>query len=160
LREKYLWELAFPDPDDSILKQSPGQFRVELHERLYAPLYPLAFGMIAFSLLGFPRTTRQSRAVSIFAVIFGVAGLRLVGFAGTAMANNIPSALAAVYLLIAAAIGFGGYVVWRGVALDLDEKINFKGLLQTMLVQLGRLAARFNIRLPTGQWLRRLERPE
>jgi lipopolysaccharide export system permease protein len=160
LREKYLWELAFPDPDDSILKQSPSQFRIELHERLYAPLYPLAFGMIAFSLLGFPRTTRQSRAVSVFAVIFGVAGLRLVGFAGTAMANNIPSALAAVYLLIAAAIVFGGYVVWRGIPLDLDEKINFKGLMQTTLVQLGRLAARFNIRLPTGQWLGRLEKPE
>jgi lipopolysaccharide export system permease protein len=160
LREKYLWELAFPDPDDLILKQSASQFRIEMHERLYAPLYPLAFGMIAFSLLGFPRTTRQSRAVSIFAVITGVAGLRLVGFAGTAMANNIPSALAAVYILIAAAMGFGGYVVWRGVPLDLDEKINFKGMLQTMLILLGRLAARFNIRLPTGQWLRGLERPE
>jgi len=160
LREKYLWDLAFPDPNDAILKGSPGQFRVELHERLYAPLYPLAFGMIAFALLGFPCTTRQSRAVSVFAVIAGVAGLRLAGFAGTAMAVNLPAALAVVYVLIAAAIGFGGYVVWRGVALDVDEKINFGGLMRDAVVRLERLAARFNIRLPTGQWLRRLENPE
>ncbi len=160
LREKYLWELAFPDTNDTILKQSPAQFRVELHERLYAPLYPLAFGMIAFSLLGFPRTTRQSRTVSVFAVIFGVAGLRLAGFAGTAMAVNIPAALAVVYVLIAAAIGFGGFVVWRGVPLDLDEKINFSGLMESAALRLERLAARFNVSLPTRQWLRRLEKPE
>ncbi len=33
-------------------KNSPGQFRVELHERIIAPLYPLAFGVIAFAVLG------------------------------------------------------------------------------------------------------------
>src|ERR1700733_1558881 len=84
LHEKYLLDLAFPAADDPILKAFPRQFRVELHERLLAPLYPLAFGMIAFSVLGFPRTTRQSRAISLFAVVAAVAGLRLAGFAGTA----------------------------------------------------------------------------
>ncbi len=96
-----------------------------MHDRLYGALYPLAFGVIAFSLLGFPRTTRQSRAVSVFAVIGAVAGLRLVGFAGTAMGVKVPIALIVVYVLIAVAIALGGYVVWRGVALDLDEKIDF-----------------------------------
>ena len=104
LREKYLWELAFPDPNDPIFKQSPGQFRVEMHDRIYGALYPLAFGVMAFALLGFPRTTRQSRAVSMFAVIGAVAGLRLVGFAGTAMGAKVPIALAVVYMLIAVAI--------------------------------------------------------
>jgi lipopolysaccharide export system permease protein len=160
LREKYLWELAFPDPNDSILKQSPAQFRVEMHERIYAPLYPLAFGMIAFSLLGFPRTTRQSRTMSVFAVIAGVATLRLAGFACSAMAPNLPFAIVVIYALIATAIGFGGYVVWRGVPLDVDEKINFGEFARNTAARLERLAARCNIRLPAVQWLRGLQRPE
>jgi lipopolysaccharide export system permease protein len=160
LREKYLWELAFPAPDDPVLKLSPAQFRVELHERLFAPLYPLAFGVIAFSILGFPRTTRQSRAVSMFAVIAAVAALRLGGFAGTAMAVNTPSALAVVYAMIVVSTGLGAFVVWRGVPLDLDEKLNFGGAARAGAVRLERLAARFNIRLPMQDMLRRLRNSE
>jgi lipopolysaccharide export system permease protein len=156
LREKYILDLAFPAADDPILKSSPRQFRVELHERLLAPLYPLAFGMIAFSVLGFPRTTRQSRALSLVAVIAGIAGLRLAGFAATAMAYNVPITLAAIYGLIALAIAGGGILVWRGISLDLDEKINLRETTQNAVLRLERLAARFHIRLPTRDLLRRL----
>jgi lipopolysaccharide export system permease protein len=123
LREKYLWELLFPNPDDNALKTSPGQFRVELHERLIAPLYPLAFGVIAFAVLGFPRTTRQSCNVSLIAVIAGVAALRLGGFAVMVMAVNFPPALAALYAAIAATLGFGTFLIWRGQSLAIDEKV-------------------------------------
>jgi lipopolysaccharide export system permease protein len=160
LREKFIWELAYPAADDTIVRGSPGQARVELNERIYAPLYPLAFGMIAFAVLGFPRTTRQSRAVSMFAVMVGVAGLRLAGFAGTAVAINFPPALAVIYVLIAAAIGLGAFVVWRGVAIDLDEKINLGAATRSALLAIERTAARLHIRLPTEQLLRRLENPE
>jgi lipopolysaccharide export system permease protein len=160
LREKYLWELAFPDPDDAALKLSPAQFRVELHERLFAPLYPLSFGVIAFAILGFPRTTRQSRAVSMLAVIIGISVVRIGGFAGTAMATNVPAALVVVYSMIVLSIGFGLFVVWRGVALELDEKINFGLAARTTLVRLERFAARFNIRLPSFEAWRRLGSPD
>jgi len=156
LREKYILDLSFPAADDPILKSSPRQFRVELHERLLAPLYPLAFGMIAFSVLGFPRTTRQSRALSLFAVIAGIAGLRLAGFAATAMAYNVPATLVVIYGLIALAIAAGGVLVWRGISLDLDEKINLRETAQNAVLRLERLAARFHIRLPTRDLLRRL----
>jgi lipopolysaccharide export system permease protein len=144
LREKYIWELAFPDPDDPVFKTSPSQWRVELHERIYAPLYPLAFGIIAFAILGFPRTTRQSRAVSSFAVIAAVAGLRLGGFAGTAIAVSTPAMLAVVYAMIFLSIGLGSYVIWRGVAVDLDEKLNVTAIMQGTV----NFLARFNIRVP------------
>jgi len=160
LREKFIWELAFPAADDLIVSASAGQTRVELNERLYAPLYPLAFGMMAFAVLGFPRTTRQSRAGSMFAVMAAVAGLRLAGFAATAVAVNFPAALAIIYVLIAAAIGFGALVVWRGVAIDLDERINLDGAARGALLGIGRAAARLHIRLPTEQLLRRMENPE
>lgn len=160
LREKFIWELVFPRPDDQLLKSSPAQFRVELHERLYAPLYPLAFGMIAFSILGFPRTTRQSRAISVIAVIAAVAALRLGGFAGTAMAVNTPAALYVIYLLIGFTIMGGGYVVWRGVAIDIGDKINLGVVAHTALLHVQRTAARFNIRLPLTELLRRGQNPD
>jgi lipopolysaccharide export system permease protein len=150
LREKYIWELAFPAPDDPVMKLSPGQFRVALHERLYEPLYPLAFGVIAFAILGFPRTTRQSRTVSMFAVIAAVAALRLGGFAGTAIAASTPVMLAVVYAMIALTIGLGGYVIWRGIAVDIDEKLNVSAMVRLNMNALEWVAARFNIPLPDG----------
>jgi lipopolysaccharide export system permease protein len=123
LREKYIWELAFPAADDPVFRLSPAQFRVEFHERLFAPLYPLAFGIIAYAILGFPRTTRQSGAVSMVAVIAAVGTLRLGGFAGTAIAVTTPAMLVVVYAMVALVIGLGGYVIWRGIPIDLDEKL-------------------------------------
>jgi lipopolysaccharide export system permease protein len=160
LREMFLWDLAFPPADDPILKSSPAQFRIELHDRLIAPLYPLAFCMIAFAFLGFPRTTRQSRTMSLFAVIAGVAGLRLAGFAASVMAYTFPPVLAAVYAMIALTIAFGAVVVWRGVPLDLDNNLNFALAARSGLIRVERLAARFNIRLPAAELLRRLDRSE
>jgi lipopolysaccharide export system permease protein len=157
LREKYIWELAFPAVDDPVMKASPSQWRVELHERIYAPLYPLAFGVIAFAILGFPRTTRQSRAVSMSAVIAAVAGLRLGGFAGTAIAVSTPAVLAVVYGMIALSIGLGGYVIWSGIPVDLDEKLNVGVITRATVNAVERVAARFNIRLDL---MRRLENPE
>jgi lipopolysaccharide export system permease protein len=157
LREKYIWELAFPAPDDPVMKSSPGQFRVEFHERIFAPLYPLAFGVIAFSILGFPRTTRQSRAVSSFAVIAGVAGLRLGGFAGAAAAVSTPALLAVVYALIALSIGVGGWIIWRGVPIDLDEKLNVTAITRAAAGAIDRVASRFGVRLDL---MRRLDNPQ
>jgi lipopolysaccharide export system permease protein len=156
LREKYIWELLFPRPNDVALTNSPGQFRVELHERLIAPLYPLAFGVIAFAVLGFPRTTRQSRAVSLVAVIAGVAALRLGGFAAMVVAVNFPLALIALYAAIALIFGFGGFLIWRGRALELDEKLNFGAMAKGAMVRLEHFVAGYRILLPIHGFLRRL----
>ena len=43
IRERYLWQLLWPDPNDPLYIEQPGQFRAELHDRLMAPLYPIAF---------------------------------------------------------------------------------------------------------------------
>ena len=157
LREKYVWELAFPAADDPVFKLSPSQFRVEFHGRVFAPLYPLAFGVIAFAILGFPRTTRQSGAVSMFAVIAAVATLRLGEFAGTAIATTSPVMLAVVYAMILGSIGLGAYVIWRGIPIDLDEKLNLDAIARAGVVRLDRIAGRFHIRLPTRSILRRLD---
>jgi lipopolysaccharide export system permease protein len=118
IRERYLWQLLFPDPKDQFYLEQPGQFRAELHDRLMAPLYPLAFVVIAYAYLGAPRTTRQSRTLSMLGAIGGVALLRLIGFASTVFGAAIPWMLALQYLTLAAAIGAGLYVIRRGLIIE------------------------------------------
>ena len=118
IRERYFWQLAFPDPADPLLEKQAGQFRAEMHERLVAPLYPIAFVVIAFAYLGSPRTTRQSRTMSILAAVGWAGALRLIGFASTVFGANYPIALAAQYVALAVAVGFGLYVVRSGRVLE------------------------------------------
>jgi len=118
IRERYLWQLMFPDPKDQFYIEQPGQFRAELHDRLIAPLYPLAFLVIAYAYLGAPRTTRQSRTVSMVGAIGGVALLRLIGFVSTVFGATMPWMLALQYLAIVAAFGFGLFVIRTGLILE------------------------------------------
>lgn len=118
IRERYLWQLLFPDPKDQFYIEQPGQFRAELHDRLIAPLYPLAFVVIAFAYLGAPRTTRQSRTLSMIGAIGGVALLRLIGFAATVLGATMPWMLWLQYVAIAAAFALGLYVIRRGLILE------------------------------------------
>lgn len=118
IRERYLWQLMFPDPKDPSYIEQPGQFRAELNDRLVAPLYPIAFVVIAFAYLGAPRTTRQSRTLSIVGAIGGVALLRLVGFASTVFGATTPWMLSLQYIAIALAIGLGLYVIRTGLILE------------------------------------------
>src|SRR6185437_16061372 len=76
IRERYLWQLIWPDPTDQIYVEQPAQFRAELHDRLVAPLYPLIFVVLAFVYLGAPRTNRQSRTLSLVGAIGAVALVR------------------------------------------------------------------------------------
>ena len=83
-----------------------------------APLYPLAFVVLAFAYLGAPRTNRQNRTLSMLGAVGAVALLRLIGFVSTVFGATIPSMLALQFLAIAAAFGFGFYVIRRGVILE------------------------------------------
>jgi lipopolysaccharide export system permease protein len=118
IRERYLWQLLFPDPNDPMYVQQPGQFRAELHDRLIAPLYPLAFVVIAFAYLGAPRTTRQSRTMSMLGAIGGVGLLRLIGFVSTVFGANAPWMLSLEYIALAAAFAAGLVVIQRGIIIE------------------------------------------
>lgn len=118
IRERYLWQLIFPDPADQLYTEQRGQFRAELHDRLLAPLYPIAFLIIAFAYLGAPRTNRQSRTVSMLGAIGGVALLRLIGFASTVFGANIPWLLALQYVAVIGSCAGGLYVIRRGLIIE------------------------------------------
>jgi lipopolysaccharide export system permease protein len=118
IRERYLWELISPDPNDPMYKQLPGQFFADLHDRLMSPLYPFAFAALTFAFLGTPRTTRQSRNFSITASILAVFGIRMVGFACSVMAVKSPMAALFQYLMLVAAIACSVWIILRGVVIE------------------------------------------
>jgi len=118
IRERYLWQLLFPDPTDQLYVEQPGQFRAELHDRLIAPIYPIAFAVIAYAYLGAPRTNRQSRTMSLFGAIGAVATLRLIGFASTVFGAAVPWMLLLQYVALALTFGFGLHVIGRGLILE------------------------------------------
>ncbi len=106
-REKFMSELINPDPQDPFYKLQPGRFRAELHDRLSAFLYPLAFVVLAFAFMGQTKTTRQGRSAAIVMAGVSLLALRLAGFAASGLVVREPWALSLVYGLPLGAIGLG-----------------------------------------------------
>jgi lipopolysaccharide export system permease protein len=138
IRERYLWELISPAPNDPIYQQIPGQFRAELHDRFMAPIYPFAFAALTFAFLGAPRTTRQSRNFSISSSILAVFGLRIAGFACSVMAVKSSMAPIVQYLMLVTAICVSMWIIIGGIVVEppaaLTEAI---GKLNARLVRLA-----------------------
>ena len=116
-RERTTYALLFPDRNDGYYKLQAGRFRAELHNRLSAPLYPIAFMLVAFAALGEARTTRQGRGVAIQSAILTVGALRIGAYA--AWTASVSSAFAAVllYVLPLASIVFSIVVIVSGHAM-------------------------------------------
>jgi lipopolysaccharide export system permease protein len=117
-REKYIWELMWPPANDALYLAQPGEYRSELHDRIATPLYPIAFVVLAYAFLGPPQTTRQSRTLSLLALVGVVAVLRLVGFLSVIIGTHAPSALAAQYVALLGAIAAGSWQISRGQAIE------------------------------------------
>lgn len=117
-RERYLWQLLWPEPNDPLLKSQPGQVRAELHDRIFAPLYPLVFVLVAYAYLGAPRTTRQSRNLSLLGAIGVLALLRFLGFATTVIAVNNPDIILFHYLVLSTAAGLSIWAISRGIIIE------------------------------------------
>lgn len=118
-RELYLWELFNP-PDQyrEAGHSTPGQFRAELHDRIMAPLYPLAFSVIVFAMLGAPRTTRQRNGAALGLAIGAVALVRIAGFTSTVAGVRNPPLLALQYVTMLVAFGFGIRAILSGTIIE------------------------------------------
>jgi lipopolysaccharide export system permease protein len=117
-RERYLWELFDPTWTDKQFADQPAQVRAELHDRITAPLYPLAFVVMTYAYLGAPRTTRQNRTMSLMGAISAVAALRGLGFVGTIAGVHTPIVLLLPYLALIATFVLGYIAISRGVIIE------------------------------------------
>jgi lipopolysaccharide export system permease protein len=118
IRERFLWQLIAANRNDPLYAQQAGQLRAELLDRIAAPLYPLAFVVIAFAYLGAPRTNRQSRTLSLIAAVGGVALLRMTGFVSTVFGVTISWMGWLQFVAIAAAFALGLHVIRRGLIIE------------------------------------------
>ena len=98
-RERTTWALLTQDPNEPYYKIQEGRFRAELHNRLSAPLYPIAFMLVAFAFLGEARTTRQGRAVAFQLAILLVGAIRIGAYAAWTASVRSGFAVVLLYLL-------------------------------------------------------------
>jgi lipopolysaccharide export system permease protein len=118
VREKYIWELMWPRADDELYNSQPEQYRSELCDRLSAPLYPLAFTILAYCFLGPPQTTRQSRTLALLGMVGVVSLLRLTGFVSVIVGVRVPSMLGMQFVALFAAIAGGLWQIGNGRAVE------------------------------------------
>ena len=115
-RDRFFWDLLANDPEKTKLQE--GQVRAELHDRIFAPIYPIVFTIITFAYLGAPRTTRQGRAMSIAGASIAIATIRLMGFVVIVLCVRYPWVLALQYLLLGVSGGLGLYAIHRGLEIE------------------------------------------
>ncbi len=139
-RDRFFWDLLNNDPDKTKLQE--GHVRAEMHDRIFAPIYPLVFTIITFAYLGAPRTTRQGRAMSIAGASIAIAAMRLMGFVVIVLCVRYPWVLALQYLLLAVASGLGLYAIHRGLEIEPPAFVTDAiSAVSARLSRLGRSAA-------------------
>jgi lipopolysaccharide export system permease protein len=117
-RERYLWELLWPTNTESLSRSQLAQLRAELHDRIVAILYPLIFTLVAYAYLGAPRTTRQSRDLSLLGTIGVLALIRFLGFATVVTAVTQPAIIVLNYLVLLATAGLSIWAIGRGIIIE------------------------------------------
>jgi lipopolysaccharide export system permease protein len=118
VRERYIWQLIWPQPPGKFADTDAGHLRAELYDRIMAPIYPLVFVLVTFAYLGAPRTTRQSRNMSLAGATGVVLLLRFLGFAAAVIGVNTPLFIVFEYLLVATTIGVGVWSIGRGIVIE------------------------------------------
>jgi lipopolysaccharide export system permease protein len=113
-RERTTWALWNQDRNEAYYKLQEGRFRAELHNRLSAPLYPIAFMLIAFAAIGEARTTRQGRAIAIQSAILIVSATRIAAYAAWTASVRSQFAVYLLYILPLGAIALSVSVILFG----------------------------------------------
>lgn len=96
--ERPLAYVLNPPANDIFQITQPGRFREELHKRLSAGLYPLAYFAIAAAALARPRTTRQSRGAALMAIIPAMASVQIGNFAIAGQLRTQDAAVVLIYI--------------------------------------------------------------
>lgn len=113
-RERSTVFLLDPEAADIYSEAYPQRVRAEIHDRTAAPLFTLAFGLIALAFLGRPHSNRQDRSAAIAVVVALCLALRTAGFAATAVGRNLSAALPFMYAVPLAGIALGAYGTMQG----------------------------------------------
>lgn len=135
--------LLGPDADDRLYQRRPERFAAELHDRMSAPLYVLAFASIVLAFASQPRTNRQDRGFAMVMIAVTCVILRSTGFGVLAVAGANRAALPFLYLVPLAGIAFGIAVFAGNVRLRMPYFM--ERMLDRLVTAVERILARFGI---------------
>jgi lipopolysaccharide export system permease protein len=144
-RDRSTAYLLNPDTDDPVYQQSPEQFAAELHDRITAPLYVLAFALIILAFASRPRTNRQDRGFALVMIGATCVILRGAGFGILASAGANSVALPFLYLVPLAGIAFGIAAFVGNARLGIPNFV--ERILDRFVTALERMLARLGIAL-------------
>ncbi|MFG1374138.1 LptF/LptG family permease [Xanthobacter oligotrophicus] len=116
--ERPLSYVLNPPQDDLYLRFFPGRYREELHKRLSAGLYPMAFFAIAAAALASPRTTRQSQVAALGAIIPAMGLVQIGNFAIAGQLKTQAWAVPLIYLLPIVTVALCAMVVQGWIRLS------------------------------------------
>jgi lipopolysaccharide export system permease protein len=104
--ERYLSELFWPDSTRPLRPETRRLYFAEANNRIAAPLYCLAFALIAFAAVTLGRRARGAYAMRLVIVSVAAAALRIAGYGIQGIAVRHPIFCALFYLipLVAAAV--------------------------------------------------------
>jgi lipopolysaccharide export system permease protein len=122
-KERSTFYLLSPAADDPFPQRFPQRLAAELHDRMTAPFYVLAFAVIALLFLGRPRTSRQDRSYAVAAVVLICLLVRAAGFGAAAAAGWTPAAIPLLYAVPLAAIAIGAYAGLRDARLAMPAVV-------------------------------------
>ena len=125
-RERYLSELLNPEPELLKQKGAEGQLRTELHDRFATPFYPMLFAVLALSILGHARTTRESRWAQIMMAAGIAVGLRIVGLTAANLVTMSAAATPLVYLIPIGAIVVAAFLTHVRMLPELRSKLSLQ----------------------------------
>ncbi len=136
--------LLRPAADDPLYQNRPDQFAAELHNRMTAPLYVLAFALIILAFASRPRTNRQDRGFAMVMIAATCMILRGTGFGVLAAAGADRAAVPFLYFVPLAGIAFGVAAYVGNVRLRIPYVM--ERALDRFATALDRVLARFGIR--------------
>ena len=125
-RERYLSELLNPDAELLKQKGAEGQLRTELHDRFATPFYPMLFAVLALSILGHARTTRESRWAQIMMAAGIAVGLRIAGLTAANLVTMSAAATPLVYLIPIGAIVVAAFLTHVRMLPELRSKLSLQ----------------------------------
>ncbi|MDF1607220.1 LptF/LptG family permease [Hoeflea sp. YIM 152468] len=120
-KEQSTFYLLDPDAEDYYFKSAPHVIKEELVQRFSSWMYPLAFGLVAFSFLGKARSNRHEQFQNGGLVAAIAIGSRGFGFyANEAAGGSVVLEVLSYLVPVALIVGFG-YLILTGRTLTIPK---------------------------------------
>lgn len=114
--------LLDPPADDFYFKKAPQALKIEVVRRFSTWLYPLVFGLVAFTFLGKAHSNRQEQFQNVLLVTGITLGIRALGFYTGDAAGRTETAEIASYAVPLAAIVIFGLLAATGRTLTIPKR--------------------------------------